>query len=105
MLIAFHSNQLGLYGTEVAMHDYCKYSQLLLGNQSIVVYPRLSPANDDAVVKKFEQVCDVYAYDERDDLDALLKARNVDLVYAIKAGHNDGLLSRHCSTMVHAVFP
>jgi len=105
MLIAFHSNQLGLYGTEVAMHDYCKYNQLLLGHQSIAVYPRLSAANDDAVVKRFEQVCEVCAYDNREDLDALLKAKNVDLLYAIKAGHNDGLLSRHCPTMVHAVFP
>ena len=105
VLIAFHSNQLGLYGTEVAMYDYCRHNEEVLGNQSLVVYPRSSPANEASVVAKFERICPVYPYETRTGLDGELKARSVDLLYAIKAGHNDGFLSRYCPTMVHAVFP
>ena len=37
MKIAFHSNQLGLRGTEIALFDYAYYNRELLGNESIII--------------------------------------------------------------------
>ena len=51
MKIAFHSNQLGIRGTEVTMYDYAFYNRGLLGNDSIII----APANGDMSAKeKFE---------------------------------------------------
>ena len=36
MNIGFLSNQIGLRGTEVAMFDYAKHNEELLGNNSII---------------------------------------------------------------------
>ena len=38
--IAFHSNQLSLTGTEVALYDYAKNNEDLLGNDSFIVYDK-----------------------------------------------------------------
>lgn len=39
MKIAFHSSYLGYRGTEVAMMDYARGNQELLGNQSFFLMP------------------------------------------------------------------
>ena len=36
MNIVFHSNQLSLRGTEVAIYDYARYNEEYLGNNSII---------------------------------------------------------------------
>jgi hypothetical protein len=37
MKILFHSNQLALRGTEVALYDYAHYNENFLGNESLIV--------------------------------------------------------------------
>ena len=34
--IAFHSNQLSLRGTEIALYAYAKYNEEILGNKSVI---------------------------------------------------------------------
>jgi len=34
--IAFHSNQLSIRGTEVALYQYAKYNEEILGNKSVI---------------------------------------------------------------------
>ena len=41
--IAFHSNQLCIRGTEVALFDYAHYNETILGNKSYII----SDANKD----------------------------------------------------------
>lgn len=103
--IAFHSNQLSIRGTEVALYDYAHYNEALLNNRSFVVYDASSPFNQAEALPKFQERFEVVAYRDRSELDDLLKSRNADLLYAIKAGKRDGLVSRVMPTMVHAVFP
>ncbi len=103
--IAFHSNQLSIRGTEVALYDYALHNETVLGHNSVIVYNLGSPHNDAAALAKFRERFPVVGYTTRDELDPLLAEHKADLLYAIKAGKNDGLCSRTVPTMVHAVFP
>ena len=103
--IAFHSNQLSLQGTEVALYDYAHFSETLLGHRSVVVYDQSSPHNHPAALQKFANRFTVLGYTQRSELDGLLTRHDVDMLYAIKSGKRDGLISQVVPTMVHAVFP
>lgn len=103
--IAFHSNQLSVTGTEVALFDYAHYNETLLGNRSVVVYDRQNPNNHPDALAKFSERFDVIGYNHLDDLDAALKQGQAELMYAIKSGKRDGVVSKTMPTMVHAVFP
>jgi len=103
--IAFHSNQLSVTGTEVALYDYAHHSEALLGHRSVIVYNRLSPHNNPQALEKFAQRFEVLSYDHVHQLDDVLGSAHADLMYAIKSGKRDGLVSKKIPTMVHAVFP
>ena len=98
--IAFHSNQLCLRGTEVALYAYAKYNEEILGNHSVIF--SFPSANMDALPKfqdRFEvNLLNWWEYD-----DYLLK-NNFDYLYIIKAGNNDGYVSEKIPTLIHAVF-
>jgi len=103
--IAFHSNQLSLTGTETALFDYAKGNEEILGNKSIVLFNRENKNNHPAAIEKFSNRFDVVAYDNFLELDQDLKKFSATLMYMIKSGKNDNLISRQVPTMVHAVFP
>ena len=55
MKVAFHTNQMCLRGTEIAIYDYAKYNRELLNNESII----FCNANNelvDSVVEKFKSL-------------------------------------------------
>lgn len=103
--IAFHSNQLSLRGTEVALYDYALGAEEQLGHRALVIYDAQNPANDPQALAKFRQRFELVPYDSREALDGLLQRHGADLLYAIKSGKNDGFFSRRVPTLVHAVFP
>jgi hypothetical protein len=103
--IAFHSNQLSIRGTEVALYDYALHNETVLGHDSLIVYDATSAHNDADALAKFGARFEVIGYQTPAELDGLLARHKADLLYAIKAGRNDGLWSRTVPTMVHAVFP
>ncbi len=103
--IAFHSNQISLQGTEVALYDYAHFNETLLGNRSLIVYDLNNPNNSALALPKFTSRFPVWGYSHRDELDALLKQHGAQALYAIKSGKRDGLVSGIVPTMVHAVFP
>lgn len=103
--IAFHSSQISVRGTEVALYDYALHNERLLNNRSLVVYDSNSPENHAATLRKFEDRFEVVGYASVDELDGILRSRKADLLYAIKSGEKDGLVSKLVPTMVHAVFP
>ena len=102
--IAFHSNQLGERGTEVALFDYARHNQDLLGNKSVIIYNENSPSNHADVVHKFASHFDLFAYQEFDQVDSIVLNRGIDLLYVIKTGNIDHIISKSVPTMVHAVF-
>jgi hypothetical protein len=103
--IAFHSNQLSITGTEVALYDYALNNEVVLGNQSVVICPANNPHHHPAAMGKFRQRFEVLQYQSATERDALLRQHGIDLLYAIKSGKQDGVLSQAIPTMVHAVFP
>ena len=106
MKIAFHSNQLCLRGTEVALYDYAKYNEEILGNNSIVVskHPDTQSATNPEVVSKFKNRFPVYFYRNFNEVDKILDDNTIDVFYAIKAGFNDGIVSKNRKSVNHAVF-
>ena len=103
--IAFHSNQLSIRGTEVALYDYALHNEKVLGHKSLVVYNAGSPHNSAEALAKFSARFVVVGYRQPGEIDSLLSRHSADLMYAIKSGRNDGVWSRTVPTMVHAVFP
>ena len=92
-------------GTEVALFDYASHNKTILGNNSVIFHPANSQHNDPQAIEKFSRRFEVIAYQDRSELDPLLEKKSIDLLYAIKSGKKDGLLSKKVPTMVHAVFP
>lgn len=105
MKIAFQSNQLSMTGTEVALFDYAHHNELQLGHKSVVFYQAANPNNAAQAIQKFTDRFEVFAYQDMQDLDRQLVSTGCNLLYAIKSGKRDGVMSTTVPTMVHAVFP
>jgi hypothetical protein len=84
--IIFFSNQLGLRGTEIALFDYAKYNQDILGNQSIVFAHEIT---DGRAYKKFKKEFDVVISPSEVSLLQDLRAIKPDLFYKICAGKRE----------------
>lgn len=102
--IAFYANHLTERGTAVALFDYAAHNRALLGNESIVLYDRTFAGNNLKVVEKFKAAFDLIPCDSFAEADARIKSEHCDLMYVLKAGKRDGLISKTVPTMVHSVF-
>jgi len=99
--IGFHSNQLGLRGTDVALYDYAYYNRKILGNESIII----SDAKGDLRgLAKFQTQFEVLLYDDFRQVQGLVDRHRIDAVYYQKYGRNDGKLVSGLPNLVHAVF-
>lgn len=103
--ILFHTSQLCLRGTEIAVHDYAHYNETILGNQSLIVYDRNHPLNDDLAIQRFRNRFEVMGYNRFEEVERIIRDEQIDLMYAIKGGKPDGVIVNDIPTMVHAVFP
>jgi hypothetical protein len=89
-------------GTSIATYDYADYNERILGNKSVIVIPKSSIfKNDVLAVVKFAKRFPIRVHD---DLDTLLEKENCDMLYCLKYGTNDGILSKKCKNLVHCVF-
>lgn len=101
MKIAFHSNQLGVRGTEIALYDYAYYNRAILGNESVII----SDQNSDlTALDKFKAEFDVFLYNTFDEVAQYVDQNQIDAIYYIKSGINDGKLVPNAKNLVHAVF-
>lgn len=113
MKICFHSYQLGYRGSEVAMYQYAKYNEEILGNTSIIC-STTSRSGYMEMLPKFKDRFEVFLYDDvwnqydntalRTSLERIVDEQKVDVFYAIKGGENDGILPSNCRTMSHCIF-
>lgn len=103
--LVFQSTQLSVRGTEIALYDYARYNEELLGNESLILYDETSPLNDASVIRRFESRFPVHAYRKSEGIDKVLPALNADLLYFIKLDRNNYFISESLPTMVHEVFP
>lgn len=104
MKILFHENELNYRGTSIAMYDYADFNERILGNESIIIYNKNCKTNHPLGIEKFKKRFNVLEYQNFSEVDPLIQKHNIDLLYAIKNGDVDGILSKECKTAVHAVF-
>jgi len=103
MNIAFYSNQLCLRGTEVALYDYAKYNEKILGNTSFII----SGQNSDLAAKpKFDQQFPnrVKLVDSWTTAIDVFHKEKIDWVYISKQGNIDGFDTDEFPTLIHTVF-
>ena len=101
MKVAFHSNQLGLRGTEVSMYDYARYNEEILGNTSIII------SNKNASMEtydKFNSRFPVFLYDDFSEVESMIDKNSVDCLYLQKSGNFDSRIVSNAKNLVHAVF-
>ena len=107
MKILFHGDTLNYRGTTVAVADYARYNQEVLGNESVIAYCKTygnekDMGNEIAVIEALEKEFQVVGYREG-NLEKKIDQLNLDIAYFIRAGHN-APLPTNIKTAVHAVF-
>ena len=104
MKVLFHENSLNIRGTSIALFDYAYYNRKYLNNQSYIVYPKEpNPVNEQKVIQKFKDNFEVFQYEDLNELNDICDMLDIDVAYFIKAGFNDGLLTKK-KNVVHSVF-
>lgn len=96
--VAFHSNQLVYGGVDISVWNYAVNNEEVLGNRSVVLTKRDA---DHTLLDMFQSRFDVLLYDTWNEADAWLQEKNTNLLHMRKFGHDDGLISSHCRTVVH----
>jgi glycosyltransferase involved in cell wall biosynthesis len=87
--ILFHAEQLNYRGTTNSILDYAHYNQEILGNESVIVYSRETPAGIDVgsvpeVIQSVGQRFKLLTYDNNDHLNEI--AKDYDFFYSQRAG-------------------
>lgn len=108
MKVAFCLDTINFRGTSVAVYDYARYNQEILGNESLIIYDGSIPYEKDMgsepsalenISKQFQVISST-----KSELEKVLKNNGVDVAYFIKYGYNDFELPSSCRTAIHAVF-
>lgn len=103
--IGFYTPQLCLRGTTVAVFNYAKYNQTILGNKSYIFYDKHCNRTNDKVRERFKAEFDfVIGLDTFSDIDIYIKDYDIKVLFNEKAGENDGNLSKIAKNVTHCVF-
>jgi len=107
--VLFHANTLNYRGTTVAVRDYAKYNQEILGNESVIAYCKTNGqekdmGNEPAVIEALEKEFKVIGY-RAGDLEKKVDDNNIDVTYMITSGQKQTIdVPSNCKTAIHAVF-
>ena len=101
--IAFVANQLSIRGSEVALYDYAKGCRDILGMQVYLFYPEGCDMTSYEKFKAEFWPC-ITSFNSLQHLEQMVKELNIENVYWIKAGFNDGKLIPGVRNIVHSVF-
>jgi hypothetical protein len=104
MKIAFHSNQLCIRGTSVAIYDYAHFNETLLNNKSVIIYQKNHHMNHELGIKNFKNRFEVFEYENFSEVDSIIEREKIDVLYMIKGGEFDGKITKKCKCVVHSVF-
>ena len=103
--VAFHSNQIGIRGTEVAMYDYANYNETLLNNKSFIISRQFSPFHDHYAMQKYkDRFGTIMFYNVWDEVEKFIETNQIDVLYMIKSGEDKEPISKKCKTVIHCVF-
>ena len=102
LTVAFDSGHLCERGTDVALYDYARYAEELLGHRSLIFCPADAPMTE---LDRFRARFSVVLYRSRNELQALLD--NVDVYYLLVEGSRpqpEAPKPRNGHRAVHCVF-
>jgi len=103
MKIAFHDNSLCLRGTTIAIYDWAYWTRYYLDVEPIIVFDLKNNFNDNSVIKKFEKEFAVFGYEDKNQIDNILKQNTCDYFFMIKGGKPDGVISSVSKNLINAV--
>lgn len=107
MKILFHTNTLNYRGTTVAVADYARYNQDILGNESVIAYCKTNGqekdmGNEPSVIEALEKKFKVIGY-RAGSLEEKIEQEKIDVAYMIDSGEKKPIPT-NVKTAVHAVF-
>lgn len=103
MRIAFLTPNLNFRGTCIAIQSYAHYTKILLGHDSIII-TKQDEQHDEIAHEYFNTT---FMYQTREELTQLLIHQNIDILYVIKYGKNDGVGAHdapNVRNVIHCVF-
>jgi hypothetical protein len=103
--VLFHTNQINFRGTTVAVADYARYNQLILGNESIIGYFHDSPSFRDGkteplALQSLQKEFEIRSY-IKENMESYMS--DIDFAYFLRAGSEEQL-PKNVKTGVHSVF-
>ena len=107
MKVLFQTDTLCYRGNTVAVSDYARYNQEILGNESIICYDGsrdyyLDGGTEPEVLANLQQEFQVVAYDKVSDIQQLVDDEHVDLAYFSRCER--GWVPDNCRAVAHSVF-
>jgi hypothetical protein len=107
MKILFHANTLNYRGTTVAVTDYARYNQEILGNESVIIYDESIRYEEDMgtelkVLYDLKRQFNVVGY-KKNQIQKVIDKQKADAAYFIRAGNKEPLPT-NIKTCVHSVF-
>jgi len=105
MKILLHENSLNIRGTSTAVYDYALFLKKIYNYDCCITYNPKNEDNSNSIIEKFKTSFEVIPHSNFTDVENIISNNNIDLLYIIKSGGNDGKVSKNVKTCVHAVFP
>lgn len=105
MKILFHTNSINYRGTTVAVTDYAKYNQEILGNESIICYDNSIEYSTDMGTeqKVVDSLSENFKVIGTSNIQDIINQEKPDILYMITSGAKNKL-PRKVKTCIHAVF-
>ena len=88
----------------MALFDYAKYNQSILGNESFIIYDANNKSNNPLAIESFKKQFHVRGYNDFSEVDNIIKKEKADFCYMIKSGERDGKFPKSCRVGIHVVF-
>jgi hypothetical protein len=104
MKILFQTDILNYRGSTVAIADYARYNQLILGNESVICYDAAKPwtldvGTEPEVVANMQREFNVVAYNDISELQTIIDREKIDLLY-----NGNGFIPTNCPVVMHEVW-
>jgi hypothetical protein len=104
MVVAFHTNTLGVRGSETAVWDYANFNETILGNRSVLCLREGLCEKTNAVFAKWKERFPIVSYRSKKELSEKLQSQEASVLYQIKAGPFDGFVVPGVRNCIHSMF-
>jgi hypothetical protein len=104
MIVAFHTNTLGVRGSETAVWDYANFNETILGNRSVLCLREGLCEKANAVFAKWNGRFPIFSYRSKKELSEKLQSQDASVLYQIKPGPFDGLIVPGLRNCIHSMF-